>query len=358
MFLFIILLLSGLQQYAFCAECGLMVTQIMEIVHPHQWQKILNDHLAQAKKPLIAVVGPTASGKTSFSLDIARHIDKADPSRLASLAPQGDKWKSAEVINADSRQLYKYLNIGTAKITEEEKGGVVHHLLDVLDPTQELTIAHYKEMATSIIDDCHARGAVPILVGGSMLYISAIVDGLDPLPAAPAELRKKLEDAYDADDGWTLYDKLMEIDQATGKNFGAQNKHYVVRAMELYEMTGKKPSELKKTIPPPYEILQFGMFWPRGELTKRIDARTHLLLESGWIEEVEGLLDKGFTAKDPAMKSHGYKEIMQWLSSEDRDTHALEEVIAAKTRQYAKRQMTWWDGDDRITWIDAKERGA
>lgn len=314
-----------------------MVTKNMEILHPDQWLRIVDEHLKQAKKPLIVVLGPTASGKTNFSLDVAKYIG------------------NAEVINADSRQLYRHLNIGTAKITEEEKRGVVHHLIDVLEPNEDLTIASYKEMATKVIDDCHARNVVPILVGGSMLYISAVVDGLDPLPSAPPELRKKIEDEYDKDDGWSMYDTLFAIDPATAKSFQAQNKRYVVRAMELYEMTGRKPSELKKTIPPPYQILQLGLMWPRDELTKRIDERTKIMLKSGWIEEVEGLVDKGFTVKDPAMKSHGYKEIMQWLSSDDRNAEELQAVISAKTRQYAKRQMTWWGDDDRIYWIDAKQ---
>lgn len=308
----------------------------MELLTSRDWPTVTDDFLASAKRPpLIVVLGPTASGKTAFSVNLALHIGKA------------------EIINADSRQLYKYLNIGTAKITDEEKRGVPHHLFDVLEPSEEVTIADYKKMAMDAIDDCHKRGVVPILAGGSMLYISAVVDGLEPLPAAPAELRARLEAEWDKDDGWTLYDKLVEIDPATAKSFEKQNKVYVVRAMELYEMTGRKPSDLKKTLPPPYDILQFGMHWSREALVERIDARTKILLQSGWIEEVEGLLDKGFTAADPAMKSHGYREVMQWLSSEDRDAAALESVIAAKTRQYAKRQMTWWEGDDRIEWIDA-----
>ncbi len=322
----------------------------MSMEYISHWQSFVDEHLQQAEKPLIVILGPTASGKTKFSLDVAKHIG------------------NAEVINADSRQLYRHLNIGTAKITEEEKTlhqnaaafgagqrGVVHHLIDVIEPNEELTIASYKKMATEIIDDCHARNVVPLLVGGSMLYISAVVDGLDPLPVAPPELRKKLEAEYDADDGWALYDKLFEIDPATAKNFAAQNKHYVVRAMELYEITGRKPSELKKTIPPPYQILQLGLMWPRDEITKRIDERTKIMLKSGWIEEVEGLLDKGFMTQDPAMKSHGYKEIMHWLSTDDRNVEELEKIISAKTRQYAKRQMTWWGDDERIRWVDAKQ---
>ncbi len=307
----------------------------MKKIEGLHWQQLVDDLVERSSKPLIVVLGPTASGKTGFSIELADHL------------------KKAEILNGDSRQLYKFLNIGTAKITEEEKKGIPHHLFGVIDPHEDVTIAQYKEMATKVIDDCHARGVVPILVGGSMLYISAVVDGLDPLPPADPAIREKLEAEWDKDDGWTLYDKLVEIDPVTAKSFEKQNKRYVVRAMELYEMTGHKPSELKKTIPPPYDILQFGMYWPRETLTKRIDERTHQLLKSGWIEEVEGLLDKGYTVADPGMKSHGYREIMQWLSSEDRDPRALEDVIAAKTRQYAKRQMTWWEPDERILWIDA-----
>ncbi len=309
----------------------------MKILEGNQWQPLVDGILSQSK-PLIVVLGPTASGKTAFSIKIAQYISHA------------------AIINADSRQLYNYMNIGTAKITDEEKQGIPHVLFDVLDPSEDVSIAQYKEMAMREIDRCHADGVVPILVGGSMLYISAVVDGLDPLPPADQEIRKRLEAEWDADDGWTLYDKLVEIDPATAKSFEKQNKRYVVRAMELYEMTGKPPSQLKKTMPPPYNILQFGMHWPREELVRRIDERTHQLLQSGWIEEVEGLADKGYTINDPGMKSHGYREIMQWLSSEDRNVEELEHVIAAKTRQYAKRQMTWWNDDERIVWIDG--RGA
>lgn len=306
----------------------------MELLTFSQALEIARDQLRVSPKPFIVILGPTASGKTAFSVSLAHELG------------------NTEIINADSRQLYRHLNIGTAKITEEEKKGITHHLFDVLDPNQDVSIADYKAMATKIIDDCHARGVVPMLVGGSMLYISAIVDGLDPLPKADPAIRERLEKEWDADDGWSLYDKLVAIDPETAKSFQHQNKHYVVRAMELWETTGVKPSKLKKTVPPPYQILQFGMMWPRDLLTQRIDARTKQLLTSGWIEEVEGLIDKGYGPKDPAMKSHGYKEVMQWLSSEDRDTDALYNVIAAKTRQYAKRQMTWWGDDDRIQWID------
>lgn len=321
-----------------------MFQKIMEILSPHTWPDLVTELLGRSIQPLIVVLGPTASGKTNFSIDLAHFIREQQPTG----------WMDAEIINADSRQLYRYMNIGTAKITEEEKRGIVHNLFDVLEPTEDVSIAWYKEKATEMIDDCHGRRVVPILVGGSMLYISAVVDGLDPLPPADPELRAKLEKEWDIDDGWTLYDKLVSIDPVTAKNFQAQNKRYVVRALELYEKTGVIPSLLKKTIPPPYQILQFGMHWPREFLTERINLRTKQMLDNGWISEVEGLLDRGFTARDFGMKSHGYKEIMAWLQSDEQDKELLAETIASKTRQYAKRQMTWWGDDDRIRWIDMK----
>lgn len=316
----------------------------MELLTPDQWRPLVDELINGSDKPLIVILGPTASGKTAFSLNVVQYIS----------GTSGDhEWKGAEVINADSRQLYKYLNVGTAKITEEEKQDIPHHLLDVLEPTDEVTIADYKKMATEAIEDCHARKVVPVLTGGSMLYISAVVDGLEPLPAAPAELRARLEAEWDADDGWTLYDRLVTVDPATAKSFEKQNKVYVVRAMELYEMTGRPPSTLKKTLPPPYDILQLGLYWPRTILTKRITERMKKMLKDGWIEEVEGLTDKGYTPRDPAMKSSGYREIIQWLGTDERNMLQIEMMIGAKTRQYAKRQMTWWEEDDRIKWIDA-----
>ncbi|UPA22120.1 tRNA (adenosine(37)-N6)-dimethylallyltransferase MiaA [Candidatus Peribacteria bacterium] len=319
----------------------------MEILRSDQWQDLVTDLLGGSIQPLIVVLGPTASGKTKFSVDVAHFIREKQPTG----------WMDAEIINADSRQLYTHMNIGTAKITEEEKRGVVHHLFDVLDPTEDVSIAWYKEKATDLIDDCHRRRVVPILVGGSMLYISAVVDGLDPLPPVDPELRAKLEKEWDIDDGWSLYDRLLSLDPVTAKNFQAQNKRYVVRALELYEKTGVIPSLLKKTIPPPYQILQLGMYWPRDILTERIDKRTELMLDAGWIEEVEGLLDRGYTSKDFGMKSHGYREIIAWLQHDEQDKGELVELIASKTRQYAKRQMTWWWGDDeRIKWIDMRQQ--
>jgi tRNA dimethylallyltransferase len=210
----------------------------------------------------------------------------------------------------------------------------------VLDPTVVVRVAWYKEKATEVIREVLGRKRVPVLVGGSMLYISSIVDGLEPLPQSDASVRARLEAEYDKDDGWTLYERLEEVDPKTAASFEQQNRQYVVRALELYELTGKPASELKGTVPCPFDVLIFGLSWPREQITERIDRRTSELLAAGWIEEVEGLLDRGYTAMDPGMKSHGYREVMAWLRSEEPNREELERVIAAKTRQYAKRQMT------------------
>lgn len=300
--------------------------------HIHQR---LKDFLAQAKKPLIVVVGPTASGKTSLSVELAKEIG------------------TTEIINADSRQLYRFLDIGTAKITEEEKQGIPHHLFDVLDPREETNAAWYKERAEECIEQIHARSGIPMLVGGSMLYISAVIDGLTfTAPSDPA-LRARLESEYDADNGAALYSRLVGIDPETASVFSQNNKPYVIRAMEIFETTKKKPSEARTKNPCPYELLIIGIQRSPKELKERINKRTEELFRRGWVDEVKGLLKKGYSADDPAMKSHGYREIIENLQSGSPITQEIVHEVAANTCRYAKRQMTWWRPDSRIEWIDA-----
>jgi len=294
----------------------------------------------QAAKPLIVLLGPTAGGKTVASIAIAKY-----------LLEQGT---TVEIINADSRQLYKHLNIGTAKIMEEEKQGIPHHLFDVLDPKEAVTVAWYREKAKTVIEEIQSRGHVPLLVGGSMLYISTVIDGLELLPSADADLRKRLEEEYDRDRGVTLYKKLLELDPETAAALHPNNKPYVVRAMEIFETTKTKPSASKKKLKSEYDLLILGIEWPREEITKRIDQRARQMIESGWIDEVKSLIEGGYTKNDPGMQSHGYREIMDAIESGSIDRDQLAETIAAKTRQYAKRQMTWWKGDSRIRWISGQ----
>jgi len=326
----------------------------------HMWHEELRLHIQTAAKSLIVILGPTASGKTDFSLDTAEAIGRA------------------EIVNADSRQLYRGLDIGTAKIRPDDMRGIPHHLIDVLDPTEEVTVAWYKEHAERTIDEILSRKHVPILVGGSMLYISAIIDGLEPLSPVDLGIRKKLEADYDRDGGVSAYKRLQELDPDAAFAFHPNNKPYVIRALEIIESTGHRASKQKRHATSPYDLFILGLQWPRVKIVKRINERTKNLLGHyntsingsieglGWVGEVWKLMQRGVPIDVPAMKSHGYREIYEAISRKLQAVSTmtpevlraiaqdpkLYESIAAKTRQYAKRQVTWWKHDSRIHWID------
>lgn len=299
------------------------------------------EHVATASKPLIVVVGPTASGKTGFSIELAK-----------ALQPIG------EVVNADSRQLYTHLDIGTAKITLEEAQDVPHHLLDVLDPTEEATVGWYQPKALQAIDDILARQHTPLLVGGSMLYVSSVIDGLSLAPPADPVVRERLLQEYDKDNGVTLHKRLADVDPESAAWIHPNNKPYLVRAVEICELTKVPKSQQPATelrsahTSPAYDLLIFGMHVPREVLTEKIAKRAALMFEQGWIEEVQRLINRGYTAEAPGMKSHGYREIMQYVQhGEPATLEELQTLITNKTRQYSKRQVSWWKNDERIQWV-------
>lgn len=294
--------------------------------------------IAKSPKPLVVVTGPTGSGKTGLSIELA-------------LALKGEGI-TTEIINADSRQCYKFMDVGTAKITEEEMKGIPHHLLSVLDPKEPATIAWFQEVATIAIADCHARGVLPMLVGGSMLYLSSVIDGLKPLPSDPA-LRQKLQKIYDLDEGVTLQKELMHLDPESGASIERRNAVYLIRAVEICRLTGKSASEVRTKTPSPYTLALFFMDLPVDVLDARIEARTRALLASGWAEEVESLWRKGHDVKDPGFVSHGYREILFRLkkgknAAEVKTDPSVIAQINTVTRQYAKRQRTWWRRDERV----------
>lgn len=302
--------------------------------------KLIVDAFLQAKPmyPLIIVIGPTASGKTAFSIELAQYL-------------QDEMGRAAEVLNADSRQFYKHLDIGTAKITEDEMQGIPHHLISVLDPREECSIAWFQKEATKTIGDIHKRGNILLLVGGSMLYVSAVIDGFLPISKPHPSIRERLSKEYNKDLGISLFKRLSEVDPETAERIQKENKVYVIRALEIFESTGKPKSAQRKKSGSVYDLLILGIDRPKEELDKRIEERTRMMLDSGWIEEVQGLLDRGYTAEDPAMKSHGYREIMQTLLSQNLDKNVLVEEISRKGKQYAKRHRTWWRGDERVQWV-------
>ncbi len=307
------------------------------------WQRELLEFLETARVPLLVIVGQTAGGKTALSLAVARVLREHD--------------RHAEILNADSRQLYRGLDIGTAKISEAETDGVPHHLFSVLDPADEVTIAWYKDAAERIINDCHGRGSVPMLVGGSMLYVSAVIDGLVPSAPGNPALRAVLSTLYDQDAGAALHARLREIDPESANAIPRANKQYVIRALEIFGLTGKKKSESGAKEACPYDLFLLGVRVPKPELHRRIDERIESMFRDGWVEEVKGLLARGYDEHAPAMESHGYREIVRWIRDGEQPATlvALKEEIAKHTRRYAKRQMTWWKRDPRIRWIDPRE---
>ncbi|MBP7114345.1 MAG: tRNA (adenosine(37)-N6)-dimethylallyltransferase MiaA [Candidatus Peribacteraceae bacterium] len=305
---------------------------------PDQRRQILEAFLASGTtKPLIVIIGPTASGKTAFSIGLAKELQNLG--------------KTAEVMNADSRQFYRGFDIGTAKITSEEKQGIDHHLIDVLGSHEDCTIAWYKQEAERVITEIHVRGHIPLLVGGSMLYVASLVDGFEPIAPGDPAIRARLDAEYDLDGGKTLYQRLSEIDPETAASFPMQNKVYVVRAMEIYESTGKTKSEQKRKSPSGYDLLIFGMDVPKEILHEKIAARTKAMLSHGWIDEVRALKERGVTLTDPAMKSVGYREIFEAIEKNEIDVASLAEIIDSRTRAYAKRHLTWWKRDPRVRWI-------
>ncbi len=300
-----------------------------------KWRSEAHAFVRATKVPLIVIVGPTASGKTSFSIELALDLQK--------------EGFTPEIINADSRQLYKLLDIGTAKITEDEKRGVMHHLLSVLDPKEEVSIAWFQREATAVIKKLHSERKIPILVGGSMLYVSSIIDGLEPLPS-DASIRERLTKEYEVDSGETLHTRLSELDPDAAQSIPRQNKIYLIRALELLEMTGKSALDRKKISRSPYDLLMFGMCPELEELKKRIGLRIKAMFDVGWIDEVRSLLAKGYLPTDPGMKSVGYAEIAALLEGKMKEADAMS-AIAKKTRAYAKRSRTWWRDDSRILWL-------
>jgi len=244
------------------------------------WKRDVTGLLATAEHPLIVVLGPTASGKTAFSIALAKSIVSTG--------------REAEIINADSRQLYRYLNIGTAKVTPKEMQGISHHLIDVLDPKEEAAAGWYQGEARRVIRNMQKRGVVPVLVGGSMLYVSSVIDALTLAPVPDPALRARLIEEYDQDGGATLFARLQEIDPETADSIHRNNKPHLVRAVEIYELLKAPKSEAVPQMElrsdanvSEYDLLIFGMQWDREELCARIDARTQKMFEEGWLEEVE-----------------------------------------------------------------------
>lgn len=282
---------------------------------------------------IVCIAGPTASGKTALAVELAKEL-------------------GGEVVSCDSMQVYRRMNIGTAKPSPEETQGIPHHMIDVADPDEDFSVSRYCAMAAPIVDDIVARGKVAIIAGGTGLYMDSLIRGNDFAPFPSTGVRERLEAETDEIGLPAMRNRLREIDPETaGRVF---DRKRILRALEVYLETGETITEHnRKTqlIPPRYTPLWLGLdFSDRGELYRRIDRRVDLMLEMGLLAEIRGLLDSGIPEKCTAMQAIGYKEFVNALEGLETVQQAAEEVKKA-SRHYAKRQLTWFRRNRVVHWL-------
>ncbi len=282
--------------------------------------------------PLIVICGPTATGKSDLALEVAEAFD-------------------GEIINADSMQLYRGMDIGTAKLTVQERRGIPHHLLDILDVSQDASVANYQEQARAAIDDISIRGKTPILVGGTGLYIKAVLDEMN-FPETDPAIRERLEREAEEIGAAGMYLKLQTIDPEAASAIEPANTRRIIRALEVVEVTGKPysanlPSDTSSRYP---DAIHIGLAMERATLAPRIESRVHKMFQSGLVNEVEHLITKGLLSGVTAQRAIGYAQVLSLLAGQIKEEQAIEETIVA-TRQYVRRQETWFKRDQRIQWI-------
>ena len=290
------------------------------------------------KSPLICIVGPTAVGKTEIAIQLAQHLD-------------------AEIVSLDSRQIYRGMDIGTAKPIPEQQRAVPHHLIDCVDVDQTFSVAEYQRLADTAIAEIRERGKRTMAVGGAGLYFRGIIDGLFDGPGADPEIRAKLQREADEHGNVALHERLRRCDPETANRVHPNNLVRVIRALEIYELTGKPISSLQqqwKMNEPRYPFRAFGLNMPRETLYQRIEERVNRMVEAGLIEEVKGLLDQGCPRNCVAMQSFGYKELIDYLDGKRTLDEAIS-LLKQNTRRFAKRQLTWFRNDPRIEWLDTSQ---
>lgn len=282
-------------------------------------------------KPLIAIVGPTAVGKTAFAIQLAKEF-------------------RGEIISADSRQVYRGMDIGTAKPNATERACVPHHLMDVVNPNESFSLSDYQHLAYTTIAEIHRRGGVPMLVGGTGLYVRAVIEGL-AIPRVPPDLERRAE--LELQEGDALYTQLQSLDPVAATRIDPRNKRRVIRALEVIHATGKPISVQQTLHAPSYRVLRIGLTMSREQLYERINARVDAMIETGLVDEVRTLLDNGYTADLPAMSGLGYRQIVEYLQGTMPLGEAIR-ILKRDTRRFVHHQYSWFRLDDtRIRWFDA-----
>lgn len=293
----------------------------------YKWEVIMDS--------VIVILGPTASGKTSLSVNLAKQIN-------------------GEIISADSMQVYKYMDIGTAKPNMEEREGITHYLMDEVLPDEEFSVATYKELALNYIQLILKKGKIPIIVGGTGLYINSLIYNIDfTETVSDWNLREELTKVAEEKGNAFLHDQLKEIDPDAALRIHENDTKRIIRAIEVFKCTGEtitKHQSLSRQIPPPYNFILLGLEMNRDRLYERINQRVDAMFTDGLVNEVEKLMELGYDKSSVAMQGLGYKEVLQYLRGEI----TLDEVIyiiKRDTRHYAKRQMTWFRRLKQIHWI-------
>jgi len=286
-----------------------------------------------SKYPLILIVGPTAVGKTEISIQLAERLN-------------------GEIVSADSRLFYHGMDIGTAKPTREEQARLPHHLVDIANPDEILSLAVFQQKAHEVIADIHTRGKLPFLVGGTGQYVRAVTEGWTPPEVVPNEsLRNELERMKEERGIEWLHDKLKSLDSVAAEKIDARNYRRTIRALEVIMTTGKKFSEQRGQSDSPYHLVTIGLTRPREELYRRVDERIEAMFANGFLDEVKGLLEKGYSPTLPTMSAIGYRECVEVIQGKIKVEEA-KQAIRRATRVFVRRQANWFkESDPNIRWF-------
>lgn len=290
---------------------------------------------------LIVVAGPTASGKTSLSIQLAKQLN-------------------TEIISADSMQIYRYMDVGSAKPTAEEMDGVVHHLIDEVSPFEEFSVKQYTDLAKKAIEEIQSKGKIPIIVGGTGLFINSVIDNIAFSETENDEnIRRELNQYAKKNGNQALHKILEEIDYDSAKKIHYNDVKRTVRAIEVFRTTGVPMSEhirRSKMLPSPYDLFYIGLTMDRTVLYEKINQRVDRMMENGLLEEVKKLLSMGLDDSYQSMQGIGYKELI-WCLQDRMPLEKAIEMIKQESRRYAKRQLTWFKRDKRIQWFDSSKPG-
>ncbi|MCX6137246.1 MAG: tRNA (adenosine(37)-N6)-dimethylallyltransferase MiaA [Ignavibacteriales bacterium] len=293
------------------------------------------DHRHAAR--ILVIAGPTASGKTALALFIASRIP-------------------SEIISADSRQIFKHLTIGTAKPAMEELARVPHHFIDQLEPEEHFSAGDFQEQGRRVVQEVLSRSKLPMVVGGTGLYVRALIDGLFSGPGRVDSIREELEHRYESEGGAALLEELRNVDPAAAERMIPTQFRRIIRALEVYRATGKTITQHHKEQGESADLnaVFVGLRWKRSQLYTTINTRVERMMEAGFLDEVRHLRDLGYDDRLKALQTVGYKEAFQYLRGEI-DRERMVELMKQNTRRYAKRQLTWFTHDKRIRWFDIED---